>query len=121
MNSSTIASRGAAGRCSGHPGAMATRSGSVGHRPAHFNQQLPYPADIFRARQLVGDSGDAYADVDAASGERVTGGEFLDNRPNLVVAESAAQDGEQRDVVLFRHPRGIARPQPVHDGTETRW
>ena len=71
---------------------------------------------VGRGGQLIGHLGDRHADVDLV--EAVAVQQILGDRFDLVVAEPAAQQGQQREVVSRWNALGVASAKPVHDRTE---
>ncbi len=47
-------------------------------------------------------------------------GDLVGDLADLLVAQPAAQQRHERDVVLRGHARGVALEQPVHDATKAR-
>lgn len=75
--------------------------------PAFGRQAMPHPLDVLRSRKVIGELCDRDTDIDVV--EPVPVEQFSGHNFDLVVAEPAAQQREQRKVVSRWNTLGIAR------------
>jgi hypothetical protein len=92
----------------------------LGQRPAARGQAGPNPGHVGVARRVVGDHGDGLTDRLRRFGlAHVL--ELPRDRLHVALAQLAAEQGEQRDVVDVGYAFGIAGPQPLDDQAEEGW
>src|SRR5690242_11792312 len=91
-----------------------------GQRPAASGQAGADPGHVRVTGLVVSDRGDGPHDRGGRFRVALVL-QFLRDRLHVALAQLAAEQGEERNVVDVWHAFGIARPHPVDDRGEERW